>query len=88
MLWDRNLWLLEWLYVQETSNNFQQATEDIFNKIPLYGTNQLYEVLNTLQVKDLYKARILKFTFECLKSAPLSMFQDYFNNSITEAFEI
>ena len=49
-----------------------------FNKNPLYGTNQLHKELNTLQVKDVYKARILKFTFECLNSAPLSMFQDYY----------
>ena len=49
-----------------------------FNKIPLYGTNQLHKELNTLQVKDVYKARILKFTFERLNSAPLSMFQDYY----------
>ena len=49
-----------------------------FNKNPLYGTNQLHKALNTLQVKDVYKARILKFTFECLNSAPLSMFQDYY----------
>ena len=46
-----------------------------FNKNP---TNQLHKELNTLQVKDVYKARILKFTFECLNSAPLSMFQDYY----------
>ena len=49
-----------------------------FNKNPMYGTNQLHKKLNTLQVKDVYKARILKFTFECLNSAPLSMFQDYY----------
>ena len=49
-----------------------------FNKNPLYGTNQLHKELNTLQVKDVYKARILKFTFECLNSAPLSMFKDYY----------
>ena len=49
-----------------------------FNKNPLYGTNQLHKELNTLQIKDVYKTRILIFTFECLNSAPLSMLQDYY----------
>ena len=50
----------------------------LFSLSPFYSTNQLHQGLDILQVKDAYKANVLKFVFLCLHNTPLSMFNDYY----------
>ena len=50
----------------------------LFSLSPFHSTNQLHQGLDILQVKDAYKANVLKFVFLCLHNTPLSMFNDYY----------
>ena len=52
----------------------------LFCMSPLHSTIQLHQVLDILQVIDVYKASVLKFVFLCLRKISLPMFIDYYQS--------
>merc|ERR1712208_120089 len=51
----------------------------LLNKDYRYGTNQLHEELNILNVNDIYKHSTLNFVYKCLNNETLPQFTQYFN---------